>query len=123
MRKTTLALMLLIAINSAMGLDTMLSKARSITLPTLQYREVTVREILADIQKRGVELDPEGIGINFVIKLDDALLERKLTMTVHTPTLERALSLLAATAALYIQYDPGAIVVQKSERTTDQPEK
>ena len=122
MKRALLALVLLIAATTnALGLETMRSKARNITLPVFQYRDATVRDILADIQKQSMELDAEGDGINFVITLDDAILDRKLTMTVSAPTIEHALDLIAATAPIYFQYDPGAIVVQKSERTTDEP--
>lgn len=108
---------------SATATDTMLSKARNITLPTLQYRDVALGEIIQDIQKKCAELDPERTGVNFLIKLDDKELQRTLTMTVNSPTVERALSLLAATAALYIRYEPSAITVEKSERVTEQPKK
>ena len=122
MRRILAVVICLIAL-TATATDTMLSKARNITLPTLQYRDIALGEIIQDIQKKCAELDPEGTGVNFLIKLDESELQRKLTMTVNTPTIERALNLLAATAALYIRYEPSAIIVEKSERVTEQPKK
>lgn len=104
----------------AAATETMLSKARSISLPTLQYRDVALKEILDDIQKKSVECDPEGIGVNIIVKLDATLLGKKFTMTINAPSVERALSLLAATAALYVQYESAATVVQKSERIAEE---
>jgi hypothetical protein len=121
--KRVLALLFGLIAVTVLATDTMLSKARNIKLPILQYRDVALKEILNDIQKKSIELDPEGIGVNFLIRLDEAELDRKLTMTVNIPTIERALNLLAATAVLYIRYEPNAIVVEKSERITGEPKK
>ena len=113
MKRMVLAIILLLAAANAHALETMLSKARSLTLPTLQYRETSVRAILEDIQRTSAELDAEGIGVNFVIVLDDALLNQQLTMTLNGPTIERALKLLAAIAPVYFQYEPGTILVKR----------
>ena len=118
MKILILVLTAVLLASSAMAAETMLSKARSLTLPTLQYRDVPLKDILADIQVKSRSIDPEGTGVNFLVKLDDSMANRKLTMTVNTPTIERALKLLAATAALYIQYNPDVIVIQASERVT-----
>ena len=118
MKKYLLALAVVILAIQAHAVEFALSKARDITLPALQYREATLRSILDDIQKKSVEADPEKLGVNFVVKLDDTTLDKKLTMTLNSATIERSLNVLAATVSLYIQYDPGAIVIQKSERIT-----
>lgn len=118
MKTIPIILGLLFVATSTMATDTMRSKARALQLPTLQYRDVTLRQILTDIQEKSVSVDPEGTGVNLVIRLDDDQADRKLTMTIKTPTIERALTLLAATAALYIRYDPGAIIIQKSRSVT-----
>ena len=123
MKRTILALLLLLVSATAYATETMLSKARNITLPTLQYRAATIGAILEDIRQKSVELDPERLGINFVITLDDDLLNQTFTMTLNNPTIERALKLLAAVAPLYFQYEPGAIVVKRLSKSTDHPEK
>ena len=96
--------------------ETMLAKARRLVLPTLQYRETTVKDILEDIRARSEAADAQHEGVSFLVKLDEKTAGRRITMTIGRPTVERALSLLAATVELYIQYDTSAIVVQKSER-------
>ena len=113
MKRIVFALFLFIFAANAFALETMLSKARSITLPTLEYREATVGAILEDIRSKSVELDSEGLGINLVITLDEAVLNKQLTMTLNSPTIERALKLIAATAPIYFQYEPGAILVKR----------
>lgn len=123
MKLSILALSLLLFAGNAFALESMLSKARSITLPNLEYRAATVAAILEDIRSKSVDLDPEGLGINFVITLDDTLLNKQLTMTLNAPTIERALKLVAATAPIYFQYEPGAVLVKKLSETSDVPSK
>ena len=113
MKRIVIALSFLLFAVNAFALETMLSKARSITLPSLEYREATVSAILEDIRSKSVELDSEGLGINLVITLDEAVLNKQLTMTLNSPTIERALKLIAATAPIYFQYEPGAILVKR----------
>ena len=96
-----------------------LSKARTITLPTLDYREATIREILSDIAAKSKTADPQGAGVNVVINLDPTLAGRKLTMRLHKVTVEKAFTLLASVAGLYIRYEPNAVVVEKSERVVE----
>lgn len=99
--------------------DSMLSKARNIQLPTVTYREVALRDILEDIRVKSAELDPQTNGVNFFISLDERDLNKKLTMTVGNPTIERLLNLLAASSALYIRYDANIINIEKSGRAIE----
>ncbi len=122
MKKLILSLILLVAASQVLAGETMLSKARNLTLPTFQYRDATVQTILEDIQKQSVELDSEGVGINFVLTIDDALLNRTLTMTLAHPTIERALKFIASTAPITFQYDAAAIVVRENTNTTEAAE-
>mgnify|MGYP003606967568 CR=1 FL=1 len=123
MKRIVLVAVLLIAAANAYALETMLSKARDITLPSLQYREATIGAILEDIRTKSVELDAEGLGINFVITLDNDLLNKQLTMTLNNPTIERALKLIAAVAPVYFQYEPSAVLVKNLSVNADTTEK
>ena len=123
MKRIFLVVILLFAAVNVYALETMLSKARNITLPVLQYREATIGAILEDIQNKSIGLDPEGLGINFVITLDESLLNKQLTMTIGNPTIERALKLLAASAPIYFQYQPGAVLVKRLSDASDHTEK
>lgn len=98
--------------------EAMLYKARSILLPTLEYRSITVREIIADIEQKSIDLDPEGVGINFLLLLDDEVAEHRLTMTLREPTIAKALAVIAATVGLDIHYEPRIVRIQ-SRRDTE----
>lgn len=103
---------------SARALDLAASKAAAITLPDLAYRDLPLKDILEDIRQKGVAADPEGVGVNLLVKLDEALAAKRFTLSVKAPTVERALKLLAAVAGLYLQYEPAYIVIAPSERMT-----
>ncbi len=95
--------------------QTMRERAEDLQLPTLRYRGETLNTILLDIRDLSREADPEGHGVNLILRLPPAEANRKLTLTVGKPTVKRALDLLAATADLRIRYDAAAIVVRKAE--------
>ncbi len=119
MKKWILFLILSVAASQIFAAETMRTKAQSLTLPTVQYRDATVQSILVDIQKQSVELDAEGIGINFVLTIGPDLLNRTLTMTLAKPTVERVLKFIASTAPIYFQYEDAAIVVRINTNTTE----
>ena len=122
MKKWILFLSLWVAVSQVFAAETMRTKAESLTQPTVQYRDATVQSILEDIQKQSVELDAEGIGINFVLTIGPDLLNRKLTMTLAKPTVERVLKFISSTAPLYFQYEDAAIVVRINTNTTEAAE-
>ncbi len=122
MKKWILFLSLWVAVSQVFAAETMRTKAESLTLPTVQYRDATVQSILEDLQKQSVELDAEGIGINFVLTIGPDLLNRKLTMTLAKPTVERVLKFIASTAPIYFQYEDAAIVVRINTNTTEAAE-
>lgn len=96
--------------------ETMLSKARNLHFDNLEYRDVSIRDILADLQKRSLELDADSAGVNFLILLAEDDLNRTLTMSLNKPSLERVLNLIATTAGLIVQYDARVIRIEKSQR-------
>jgi len=56
-------------------------KATSLIIPRLEFVDATVRDAFNFLTKKSKELDPEKVGINFVLKLED-LSEQP---TVHPP--------------------------------------
>ena len=112
---------MLIAVQ-AQALDSALSKARALTLPTLQYRDASLDSILDDIQKKSREVDPEMWGVHFVIIMGDAALNKKITITLDSATIEQSLNALAAPASFDIKYDPEVIIINSSEPITDESE-
>ena len=122
MKMYLLAFMITIVAVHAQALNSALSKARALTLPTLQYRDASLGSILDDIQKNSREVDPETWGVHFVVIMGDAALNKKITITLNSATIEHSLNVLAAPASLDIKYDPEVIIINSSEPITDESE-
>ncbi len=116
-----LTLMILAMMMLAMSLragETMQARASRFLLPSLVYRDMPLSDIVDDVVAKSKKIDPEGIGVNVVLKVDDATANRKLTMSVGRPTVERILNLIASTAVLQIRYDPDAVVLEQPAAVT-----
>lgn len=94
-------------------------RARQIILPDREIRDQSVTDILALIAEESVQADPEGVGVNIVIRDDPAgcMANRRLTLMFRAMTVERALQLIASAAALQLQFEPNAVIVSPSRRT------
>jgi general secretion pathway protein D len=47
------------------------NKLNSIIIPKVEFRDATVREAVDFLQQKSVQLDPEKVGVNIVLKLDN----------------------------------------------------
>lgn len=94
-------------------------RARTITLPDREVRDQSLVDILTAIADDSVKADPDGIGVNIIIRDDAAgsMAGRRLTLMFRAMTVERALRLIASAAALQLQFEPNAVIVSPSRRT------
>lgn len=101
----------------AVSAQTVEQRAQKIVLPDRVIRDQPVTEILEAIAVDSVNADPEGVGISIIIRDDaaGAMAGRRLTLTFRGATVERALRLVAAAAALRMQFDANAVVVTPSK--------
>ncbi|MCX7817896.1 MAG: hypothetical protein N2652_01590 [Kiritimatiellae bacterium] len=90
--------------------------AFELELPDMHFRQAPLAEILAWIRDRSREADPEGVGVNLILKDDAAgtLGAMRLTLRLTRPTVRQALELLATTAGLYIRRERNVAVIERS---------
>jgi hypothetical protein len=65
--------------------ENILKKLNSIILPRVEFRESTVREAIEYLVKKSKELDPDGEGVNMVLKLEDAPVPQVAPVTPGIP--------------------------------------
>jgi len=111
------AIIALAGLSVAASAQTVEQRAQAIVLPDRVIRDQSVTEILEAIAEDSVKADPQGVGVSIVVRDDDAgtMARRRLTLTFRGATVERALRLVAAAAALRLQFDAGAVVVTPSK--------
>ncbi len=108
---------IIVALAATAAAQTAEQRAREILLPDRVIRDQPVTAILVAIADDSVKADPNGVGVSIIVRDDDAgsMARRRLTLTFRSLTVERALRLLAAAAALRLQFDPNAIIVTPSK--------
>ncbi len=109
----------------ARGTSAINRKLDDIRIPSINFREATVREALDFIKQRSRDLDdsepdPNRRGINIVLKLDQASADagQRITLSLTDVPLREALNYIATAASLKTKVEPYAVaVVPLSERT------
>ncbi len=109
----------------ARGTSAINRKLDTIRIPSINFREATVREALDFIKQRSRDLDteesdPNKRGINIVLKLDAASADsgQRITLSLTDVPLREALNYIATAASLKTKVEPYAVaVVPLSERT------
>lgn len=102
----------------APALPTVQSKAQSMIIPSLEFRETTVREAVDRLKRMSIALDPDGKGINFVCKLDPPEVgQKKITLALTNTTLWNATRAVAEQVGMEVSASPYALYIEpKSSR-------
>ncbi len=92
-------------------------RMKNITLPDRFFRDEPVSEILRYIEEESARADPDGVGIPLVVMDNEQCrVERtRLTLTFRGVTVEEALRLVAAAAALSLRIEESAVVIAPSK--------
>ena len=102
-------------------------KLDEIRLPSINFREATVREALDFIKMRSVQLDtsepdPNKRGVNIVLKLDPANLagaDARITLQLTDVPLSQALAYIAQASNLKMKVEPYAVAIVPISEQTD----
>lgn len=103
-------------------------KLDEIHIPSINFREATVREALDYIKMRAAALDqsepdPNKRGINIVLKLDpatqDAASAQRITLQLTDVPLGQALTYIAQAANLKVKVEPYAVAIVPLNEVTD----
>ena len=103
-------------------------KLQEIRIPSINFREATIREALDYIKQRAAQLDttesdPNNRGINIVLKLPPESMAAeagtRITLTLADVPLGAALEYIATAASLKIKVEPYAVAVVPLNEQTD----
>lgn len=102
-------------------------KLAEIRIPTIRFRETTVREALDFIKMQAARLDttetdPAKKGINIVLKLDPANIaggDVRITLELTDVSLGEALGFIANAANLKMKVEPYAVAIVPTSEQTD----
>lgn len=86
-------------------------KLRSVHLPSVELREVSLSDALDYLKSRSIELDPARTGVNFILSGDKEVGERPVTAVLADVTLGQALWFVGEVARVDFRLDPHAVLV------------
>jgi len=92
------------------GEQTLRTKIRTIVLPELKFRNVTVQEMVDSIVTQSRALDKEGTGVNIIMMTRDGEAKKRVTLSAGKATIKRALDLIALSADIAWYQDRNTIV-------------
>jgi general secretion pathway protein D len=110
------------------GTQSVSRKLEEIRIPSINFRDATVREAIDFIKQRSVALDteesdPNRKGINIVLKLDPTLAGAdagtRITLALTDVPLGEALRYIATAANLKIKVEPYAVAIVPTNEQTD----
>ena len=110
------------------GTQSVSRKLEEIRIPSINFRDATIREAIDFIKQRSVALDteepdPNRRGINIVLKLDPTLAGSdagtRITLALTDVPLGEALRYIATAANLKVKVEPFAVAVVPINEPTD----
>lgn len=110
------------------GTQSVSRKLDEIRIPSINFRDATVREAIDFIKQRSIALDteesdPNRKGINIVLKLDPTLAGAdagtRITLALTDVPLGEALRYIATAANLKIKVEPYAVAIVPTNEQTD----
>jgi hypothetical protein len=87
-------------------------KLNSIIFPKIDFRDATVREAIEFLAAKSKSLDPEGQGVNIVLKFDDAEFGKtRITLTLNNVPLIEVIKYVTNLANLKYKIEPFAVSI------------
>lgn len=107
-------------------------KLESIVIPNLDLEEATIAQTVAFLRKRSQDLDPEGVGINIVLRLTPppekadpaapAAPERTITLALAKVPLGQVIRYVCMAADLKFAVERDAVVIADRDMPTEEME-
>jgi beta-lactamase regulating signal transducer with metallopeptidase domain len=88
--------------------------APKLIIPKVEFREATIRECVAFLQRKSIELDPKKKGVNLTLKVDEKEAARKVTLGLSNVPLSEAVNYVANLAGLVFHADRDGWVIQSA---------
>ncbi|MEM7392148.1 MAG: LptA/OstA family protein [Verrucomicrobiota bacterium] len=87
-------------------------KLRSIIVPELEFREVTLPVATEHLQRVSGHLDSEGVGVNFVLKRQDGLEDIRITISLRQVSLYEAIHYVTEVSGLEFRLGERAVIIE-----------
>jgi hypothetical protein len=91
------------------------NKAQELVFKQIELRNATITETLAFFRKKSQEVDPEGLGVELILK-PGTVNDAQLTLSLREMPLSENLRHVAGLAGLELVAEPGALVLQPPTR-------
>ena len=104
--------------NDVQGTERIVSKLNSIIITDIEFHEATVAEVVNFLKQKCKEVDPDGQGINFVMK-DGGNADARITLSFPSIPLYEAIRYITSLANLKIKIDPYAVSIVAITENTD----
>ncbi len=88
------------------------AKLDGLIIPDLAFRRAPLKEIIDYVVEQSRELDPEGVGVNVLLKLPESIQKQEFTLSIRKASVRRVIHLIAAVADLHLRIEAYAVVFE-----------
>jgi hypothetical protein len=83
-----------------------------LVVPKVDFRDATLSSVLDFLKQKGDQLSQGSVAINFVLGIDEATQNTKITLTLNNAPFSEILRYIGELAGVQFVYEPYAIVVK-----------
>ncbi|MCS7063879.1 MAG: hypothetical protein NZM04_07545 [Methylacidiphilales bacterium] len=94
-------------------------KLRSIIIPSLNFNDASIDEVAAFLNAKARELDPEKVGINFIVQPEAAVSATPVTLNLTNIPLDEALRYIAQLANVKTRIEEFGVLIVPLTAATD----
>ncbi|MBM4154482.1 MAG: type II and III secretion system protein [Lentisphaerae bacterium] len=112
--------MTLVLLSASQGVAPLVAKCRSLVIPQIEFREASIKDVVAFLVERSHQLDPAKDGVNIVLDLQGAE-PPLLTLALRNVPLGDALRYVTMLTGLELKYEPLAVVISTARKEQPKP--
>ena len=87
------------------------AKLASIVVPVLSFEEADLRQVVAFLQDRSTDLDPDGEGVNFVVNVREEI--PKVTVNLKNVSLRSVLRVITMLTDTDYELEGNIVIIQR----------
>lgn len=88
------------------------AKLSNIVVPKLDFHEADLRQVVAFLHERAVDLDPDGEGVNFVVNLREEV--PKVTVSLKNVSLRSVLRVITMLTDTDYELEENIVIIQRA---------
>ncbi|MFA6715541.1 MAG: hypothetical protein WCS27_09200 [Victivallaceae bacterium] len=88
-------------------------KLKSIIIPKINFENVTVETAVQQLHEQSKKLDPDGIGVNIILKTPDKDSKSRVSMALTRRSLYQTIDFICKVSGLKFRIEKDVVIISK----------